>query len=90
MRERLDMLSQVETYVGQFFSKEWVKKNVLKMSDEEIQEIEDQIEKEGDDGDDEFDMGSPFSQDNSADSQPKSEPNDNEEEQIQSQYLKEK
>ena len=90
MRERLDMLSQVETYVGQFFSKEWVKKNVLKMSDEEIQEIEDQIEKEGDDGGDEFDMGSPFSQDNSADSQPKSEPNDNEEEQIQSQYLKEK
>jgi len=66
MRERLDMLSQVEPYVGSFFSKEWIKKNILKMSDEEIEEIEDQIEDEKEDGEyDDFGDGdsdsSPFS-----------------------------
>jgi len=43
LRERLDMLGQVESYVGTYFSKEYVKKNILRMSDEEIQEIETQI-----------------------------------------------
>ena len=53
------MLSQSEAYVGTFFSKEWVRKNVLRMSDEEIEEIDKQIEteetEEGEEGD-EFDM----------------------------------
>ena len=43
LRERLDMLGQVESYVGTYFSKEYVKKNILRMSDEEIEEIETQI-----------------------------------------------
>src|SRR5210317_1971219 len=47
MREKLDMLSQIESYVGTYFSKEWVRKNVLHMTDEEIEEIETQIENEG-------------------------------------------
>jgi len=57
MRERLDMLNQVEAYVGTFYSKEWVRKNILKMSDEEIQEIDAQIEQEGGDGDQEDGLG---------------------------------
>ena len=57
MRERLDMLNQVEAYVGTFYSKEWVRKNILKMSDEEIQEIDAQIEQEGGDGEQEDDLG---------------------------------
>lgn len=44
-QSRLAMLQQVDPYVGKWFSPEWVKKNVLKMTEEEIEEIEDQIEK---------------------------------------------
>jgi hypothetical protein len=46
LRERLDMLGQIESYVGTYFSKEYVKKNILRMSDEDIKEIEDQIKDE--------------------------------------------
>ena len=51
LRERLDMLGQVESYVGTYFSKEYVKKNILRQSDEEIEEIQNQIKDEsgGDD-----------------------------------------
>ena len=50
LRERLDMLGQVESYVGTYFSKEYVKKQILRMSDEEIEEIDSQLkDEEGDD-----------------------------------------
>ena len=50
LRERLDMLGQVESYVGTYFSKEYVKKQILRMSDEEIEEIDKQLkDEEGDD-----------------------------------------
>jgi hypothetical protein len=50
LRERLDMLGQVESYVGTYFSKEYVKKQILRMSDEEIEEIDNQLkDEEGDD-----------------------------------------
>ena len=54
MRERLEMLGQVESYVGQYFSKSWVKKNVLKFTDEEIQEMDNEMEQE--EGGDEEDI----------------------------------
>jgi len=47
LRERLDMLGQIESYVGTYFSKEYVKKNILRLTDEEIDEIDGQIENEG-------------------------------------------
>ena len=58
LQNRLDMLGTIESYVGTYFSKEYVRKNVLRMSDEEIEEIENQIKDEsgsemgapGDDG----------------------------------------
>jgi hypothetical protein len=58
LQNRIDMLGQIESYVGTYFSKEYVRKNVLRMSDEEIEEIENQIKDEsgsemgapGDDG----------------------------------------
>tara|TARA_B110000037_G_scaffold210327_2_gene260528 strand:- start:547 stop:2034 length:1488 start_codon:yes stop_codon:yes gene_type:complete len=52
LRERLDMLGQIESYVGEYFSKEYVKKNILRMTDEEISEIEGQINDEMDSEDD--------------------------------------
>ena len=47
LRERIDMLGQVEPYVGNFFSKGWVRKHILKQTQEEIDEIESEIENEG-------------------------------------------
>ena len=46
LRERLDMLGQVEPYVGNFFSKTWVQKNILRQTDDEIEEIFKEIELE--------------------------------------------
>ena len=46
LQNRLDMLGQIESYVGTYFSKEYVRKNVLRMNDEEIQEIENQMKDE--------------------------------------------
>ncbi|OUW35362.1 MAG: portal protein [Verrucomicrobia bacterium TMED175] len=57
LQNRIDMLGQIESYVGTYFSKEYVRKNVLRMTDNEIEEIEKQIKDEGggemgsDDGD---------------------------------------
>ena len=36
MKEKLDTLSQIESYVGTFFSKKWVQNNVLRLTDTEI------------------------------------------------------
>ena len=57
MRERFDLLSQAESYVGQYFSKEYVFRNVLHMSEDEIENMKSQIEDEGG-GEDE--MGDEF------------------------------
>tara|TARA_B100001094_G_scaffold80988_1_gene77200 strand:- start:2387 stop:3895 length:1509 start_codon:yes stop_codon:yes gene_type:complete len=59
-RERFDMLGSVENYLGKFISTEWVTKNVLKLDDEEIKIMQDQISKEkeagGDEEDDDLDF----------------------------------
>lgn len=46
---RLDILSSIDQYVGVYFSKDWVRRNVLRQSDEDIDEIDKQIKKEGSD-----------------------------------------
>ena len=46
LQNRIDMLGQIESYVGTYFSKEYVRKNVLRMTDEEIEEIDNQIKDE--------------------------------------------
>jgi hypothetical protein len=51
MTERLRILGDVDQYVGKYFSEEWIRKNVLRMSEENIQDIEKQIKKEGSDED---------------------------------------
>lgn len=56
MRERFEMLGTVDEYAGKYVSIEWIAKNVLKMDDDAMKEMEDQIaaEKEamGDEDDD--------------------------------------
>jgi hypothetical protein len=46
LRERLSTLNMVDPYVGRYFSSEWVKKNVLRFTDEEIEALDKQIESE--------------------------------------------
>jgi len=47
LRERLEMLGTVEPYVGNFFSKRWVQKNVLRQTDEEIETMTKEMDNEG-------------------------------------------
>ena len=47
LRERSDMLGALEPYVGNFFSKRWVQKNVLRQTDEEIETMTKEIDDEG-------------------------------------------
>jgi len=46
MKERLDVITQLDEYVGKYYSTEWIRKNVLRQSDEDISMIDDQIKKE--------------------------------------------
>jgi len=46
MTNRLTLLQVVDPYVGKYYSVEWVRKNVLHQSDEDIEEIDKQIEAE--------------------------------------------
>ena len=56
LQDRLNVLDAVSNYVGEYFSREWVMKNVMRMTDEDIQTMKDQVEAENansDDGEDE-------------------------------------
>ena len=46
IRERFGMLSDIEESIGKYVSHAWVIKNVLRFSDEEMEELEKQIEDE--------------------------------------------
>mgnify|MGYP003964464693 FL=1 len=47
---RLDMLGSIQEHIGTYFSKAWVQKNVLHLTDEDIVEMKEQIAKEKSDG----------------------------------------
>ena len=47
MRERISTATQIDPYVGRYYSSAWVKKNVLHMTQEEIDEMQKEIEEEG-------------------------------------------
>ena len=46
MRERLTLLQDIDQYNGKYFSSAWIRKNVLRQSDEEIKELDDQMASE--------------------------------------------
>ena len=46
LRERLNLANEVSPYVGKYFSVEYIRKNVLRQSDEDIIEIDNQIRNE--------------------------------------------
>ena len=50
MNERLATLATIEPYIGKYYSAEYVRRKVLRQTDTEIQEIDEQIEQEIKDG----------------------------------------
>jgi len=52
LRERIQTLETLKNaeLIGTYFSKDWVMKNVLRMSDEEVEEMDKQIKGEADSG----------------------------------------
>jgi hypothetical protein len=47
LQNRIGLLTQMGEYIGRYWSKDWVRKNVLVMDDEEIAKMEAQMDKEG-------------------------------------------
>jgi hypothetical protein len=46
LKERLSLLESVDPYTGVYYSKVWIQRNVLRLSDDEIAEMEKSMEKE--------------------------------------------
>ena len=53
MQGRLQILGDVDSFVGKYFSEDWIRKNVLRMTEEEIKDEQKQIDKEADEAPDE-------------------------------------
>jgi hypothetical protein len=51
MTERVNMLNNVDPYMGRYFSQRWAKKNVLRMTDEDIEKMDEEIAEEQEAGD---------------------------------------
>jgi hypothetical protein len=56
LRERLATMDQIASYVGEYFSREWVMKNVMMFNDEDIEEMSKQVEAENEKSGDVDDM----------------------------------
>ncbi len=46
LRDRLDVLNTIEPFIGQYFSKNYVQKQVFRMSDDEIESMQKQMDSE--------------------------------------------
>ena len=52
MQQRVGILTEIDPFVGKYYSQEWIKKNVLMQSEDEMEQIAKQILKEGPPADD--------------------------------------
>ena len=50
MRERLQLASEMRDYIGKYYSLKYVRKNILKQNEREIEDMDNQIKKEIEDG----------------------------------------
>ena len=57
LKERLDLLSQVDEYIGKYYSMDWVRRNILKQSEEEIKELDKQNQADAEEQPPEDEMG---------------------------------
>lgn len=46
MQERLGVLAIVDQYAGKYYSKRWIQQHILRLNDQEIEEMEDEIQEE--------------------------------------------
>jgi hypothetical protein len=46
MKERLSLLGQVDPYTGRYFSQAWIQRNVLRLTDDQIKEMQGEIDEE--------------------------------------------
>jgi hypothetical protein len=46
MKERLSLLSSVDPYTGRYFSQSWIQRNVLRLTDDQIEEMQKEMENE--------------------------------------------
>ncbi len=46
INQRLSLLGSVDPYTGRYFSQRWIQQNVLRLTDDEIEEMQKQIEEE--------------------------------------------
>ena len=46
LRNRIDLLTQIQPYVGMYYSQGFVKRNILRLTDDEMETIEKEIEQE--------------------------------------------
>jgi hypothetical protein len=46
LRERVNLLATVDPFLGRYYSNRWVKKNILQMTDEQIEDMDKEIEEE--------------------------------------------
>ncbi len=72
LRERVGLLQTVDPYIGRYYSAKWVRKNILQMNDEDIQQMEKEIKEEEDNG-----TGGPTMQDGEQVSPEQYPPEDN-------------
>jgi hypothetical protein len=57
LRDRFELVSMIEEYVGKYISAEYLRKNILQQSEEEIKEIDKQMAAEKPEEEDDEDMG---------------------------------
>ena len=56
IRERFEMLASLDEYVGKYVSNEWIRKQILRQSEDEIEEIDKQIEAENEEDGEDLDL----------------------------------
>jgi hypothetical protein len=81
LRERLNLLRDIDDYVGKYYSAEWVRKNVLMMNEDQIVEMRNQIEEDeedSNDAEDEFGDGDNEGESSPEKDSPDDEPKDDE------------
>ena len=50
MKERLSLLANVDPYTGRYFSQAWIQRNVLRLTDEQIKDMQTEIDEEKESG----------------------------------------
>ena len=46
LQQRIQLVTSIDPFVGKYYSQEWVKKNVLRLTDDQIEEMQKQIDSE--------------------------------------------